>query len=209
LDGRKGPRERHDGFTAKRKKIFLEALAKTGTIADACRIAAVSRRTFYYHRDRWGDFARACEAATARAAGAIETLAWERATLGAEEVLIRDGAVVQVRRKPSDAILRMLLMASNPKKYGRMARMRRKEIEKELRARIEKEVWAAIEAEQPPIEQVRDELIGRLDAIRRHRVAHEGYSVGPDGGLVPPAREAVPSDAGGSGRDGEGTEADA
>lgn len=160
-----GPRERHDGFTAARKKRFLEALGKHGSIADACRVAGVSRRTFYYHRDKWPDFAAACEGALARAAGAVETLAWQRATVGADEVTIRDGKVVQIRRKPSDSMLRMLLMASNPRKYGRMAASRRKEIEKDMRRRIEAEVreeWCRRHVASD--EEVDAELTKRLQA---------------------------------------------
>jgi hypothetical protein len=177
---KRGPRERHDGFTAARKKAFLEALAAKGTIADACRIAGVSRRTFYYHRDRWPDFAAACEAALVRAAGAVETLAWERATIGADEVTIRDGAVVQIRRKPSDAILRLLLMASNPRKYGRMAAWRRKAIEKETRERLRAEIEAQVRGEWhrrhvASREEVEAELVERLDALARElRAGEEG-----------------------------------
>lgn len=180
---KKGPRERHDGFTAARKKAFLEALAKHGTLADACRIAGVSRRTFYYHRDRWQDFAAACEAALARAAGAVETLAWERATVGADEVTIRGGEVVQVRRRPSDAMLRMLLMASNPKKYGRMGRMRRADIEKELRPRIERELREKILGEEVASnEEVREALVRRLTAFGiRVRAAKAGEDAGGQG----------------------------
>jgi AcrR family transcriptional regulator len=155
------PRERHDGFTGARKKAFLEALGKYGTIADACRVAGVSRRTFYYHRDRWADFAAACEGQLARAAGAIETLAWERATVGAEEVVIRGGEVVQVRRKPSDAMLRLLLQASDPAKYGRMGEMRRGEIERQVRAQIAAE--AAQDAQST--EALFEALAARLDAM--------------------------------------------
>jgi AcrR family transcriptional regulator len=165
------PRERHDGFTGARKKAFLEALGKYGTIADACRVAGVSRRTFYYHRDRWADFAAACEGQLARAAGAIETLAWERATVGAEEVVIRGGEVVQVRRKPSDAMLRLLLQASDPAKYGRMAEVRRAEIEGQVRAEI------AAEAAQST-EGLFDELAARLAAMQAEESAEDSGVAG-------------------------------
>ena len=171
MDGKRGPRERHDGFTAAKKKICIEALAKTGTIADACRIARVSRRSFYYHRAKWRDFAAACEAALTRAAGAIETLAWDRATIGAEEMVMRGGKVVSVRRKPSDAMLRILLQASNPKKYGRLGRggPTRRQIEKRLRKQIEAELRAEREREAEEqledLDEVRARLALKLEAL--------------------------------------------
>jgi AcrR family transcriptional regulator len=185
----KRPRERHDGFTAARKKAFLEALGKHGTIADACRIAGVSRRTFYYHRDRWADFAAACEGQLARAAGAVETLAWERATVGAEEVTIRGGEVVQVKRKPSDAMLRLLLQASNPRKYGRMAAARRKAIEREVRAKMLGEGRGRM----PPVAtdaEVRDALVRALEAhgLRRRAAGQpEGAADGRGDDTAPEA----------------------
>ncbi len=38
-------RERHDGFTAEKRKRFLKTLAKTGCISDSARVAGVSRKT--------------------------------------------------------------------------------------------------------------------------------------------------------------------
>jgi hypothetical protein len=177
-----GPRERHDGFTAAKKRACVEALATYGTIADACRVAGVSRKTFHYHRDKWPAFAAECEAALARAASAIEALAWERATIGAEEVIIRGGEVVQVKRKPSDSMLRMLLMASNPRRYGRLADARRKEIERQLRERIEAEVreeWRRRNFASN--EQIEVELRKRLQAYGE-RVRAEAAALPEAGG---------------------------
>src|SRR5205085_11727718 len=121
---------RRDGFTPEKRRKAVKALAKYGTVVDAARAVGVSDTTFYRHLNKDPDFLRMCLLAREQAAKPIETLAWERATIGAEEVVIRDGKIVQVKRKPSDAMLRMLLMASNPKKHGRMAAERRKAIEK-------------------------------------------------------------------------------
>lgn len=179
-----GPRERHDGFTAAKKKACVEALSKYGNITDACRIAGVSRKTFHYHRSKWPDFASACEAALARAAGTIEAIAWQRATVGADEVTIRGGEVVQVKRKPSDSMLRMLLMASNPKKYGRLAQARRKEIEKDVRRRIKAEVRE--EWRRRPVdssEELESALLKQLDIARtRLRAEAEAEAKARSGG---------------------------
>src|SRR4051812_395303 len=104
-----GFRRRRDGFTAAKREAFVAALTRYGTVRDACRVTGVSTKTFYRHEKRDAEFAGRCKAAKREAAGRLEALAWERATVGADETLIRDGAVVQVRRKPSDAMLRLLM----------------------------------------------------------------------------------------------------
>ncbi|TMJ16084.1 MAG: hypothetical protein E6G94_05245 [Alphaproteobacteria bacterium] len=158
---------RRDGFTPEKRRKAVKALAKYGTVVDAARAVGVSDTTFYRHLNKDPDFLRMCLLAREQAAKPIETLAWERATIGAEEVVIRDGKIVQVKRKPSDAMLRMLLMASNPKKHGRMAAERRKAIEKEVRARIEKEVREEFLKKQVATpDEVRRQLLKGLVALR-------------------------------------------
>lgn len=147
-DGKERPLARHDGFTPARRRACLEGLERFGTVTAACKAAGISRETFRRHRNASPDFRSACEAALARASGAVEAIAWERATVGAEEVTMRDGAVVQVKRKPSDAMLRMLLMASNPEKYGSLANARREAIEAAMRPRIEAELRAEAKSKE-------------------------------------------------------------
>lgn len=117
-----GPRCRRDGFTAAKKGACVAALAKYGTVADACRTAGISTTSFYRHYNKWADFRGACEAALAKAAGNIEILAWERAVTGIEEDVIAYGKKVGTRRKRSDAIFKLILQASNRKKYGAIGR---------------------------------------------------------------------------------------
>ena len=112
-------RYRWDGFTPEKQRLFLEALATSGCVRDACRAAGVSNNTAYRTRRRLAAFARDWDMAQRQAASHLELIAYERATIGAEEVTTRNGAVVQTRRKPSDAMLRLLLQASNPAKFGR------------------------------------------------------------------------------------------
>lgn len=111
----------------------------------------------------------------------LENTAWRRAVEGVEEKIWRDGKLVQVKVKPSDAMLRLLLQASNPKKYGRLSRggETKKQIEKRLRKAIRAEL---LEKMRPvPIEQMRDEVIARLAALRRHRLEQGGGSGGGGG----------------------------
>jgi AcrR family transcriptional regulator len=174
---------KRDGFTPEKKRKAVKALAKYGTVVDAARAVGVSDTTFYRHLNKDPDFLRMCELAREEAAKPIETLAWERATIGAEEVVIRDGKVVQVKRKPSDAMLRMLLMASSPKRHGRMAGERRKVIEKEVRARIEAEVREELLRRQVATpEEVRAQLVKGLAALGHRLRAGEAEAEGNEWG---------------------------
>ena len=148
---------KRDGFTPAKKAKAVEALGKYGNVADAARVAGVSDTTFYKHLNKDAEFARLCETARAQAGKPLETLAWQRAVEGAPETIIRKGEVVQVKIKPSDSLMRLILQASNPKKYGRLSRggASRRQIERRVRLSIEKELRPIIEAE------VRSEIAAR------------------------------------------------
>jgi len=174
---------KRDGFTPAKKSKAIEALGKYGNVKDACRVAGVSDTTFYRHYNKDPDFAKQCELVRAMAARPLETLAWQRAVEGAEEILIRNGEIVQIRRKPSDAMMRLLLQASDPKKYGRLSRggASRRQIERKLRKRIEAEVRAEI-AEQSSGDgaKIFNELAARLAEIRREQAEKEARERGGD-----------------------------
>ena len=161
---------KRDGFTPAKKAKAIAAIGKYGNVTDACRVAGVSDTTFYRHLNKDPDFARSCELAREKAAKPLETLAWERATQGAPEKVIRNGEVVQIKVKPSDAMLGMLLKASDPKKYGRMSRggATRKQIEKKLRKTIEAETREKMRRELVASnEEVKEAL---FKALRAHGI---------------------------------------
>ncbi|HEY0112172.1 MAG TPA: hypothetical protein VGB59_03360 [Allosphingosinicella sp.] len=140
---------RRDGFTPEKRKAFLAALAKYGTIADACRTARISTTSFYRLEKKDPHFRSLAEAARSMAGADIETLAWERGVTGIEEEVIHYGKVVGTRRKRSDAVFRMILQAAKPNKYGRMSRggETRKQIEKRVRKALREEVEKEVRAE--------------------------------------------------------------
>ena len=179
-------RYRHDGFTPERQRKFFKTLAKTGCVADACRVARISSTTVSRWRKKEPWFAAELRRCRKVAAGEIERLAWDRAVNGTEEKVVRDGKVVQIKIKPSDSILRLLLQGSNPKKYGRPGRggATRKQIEKKLRKEIEAEMWEKLRPRS--LDEVHASILRKLEAIRRHRIEHQGWREGPDGGLLPP-----------------------
>ncbi len=118
--GGRAMRARHDGFTPTKRRRFFAVLGKTGCISDAAKAARISTTTVDRWRQKDERFARLCEAALEKAASKIELLAWERAVTGIEEPVYHYGKFSHMRIKRSDAIFRMIMIASNPKKYGRM-----------------------------------------------------------------------------------------
>lgn len=144
--GGEGWRRRHDGFTAERRRTFLRILARTGCVADGARMAGISTTTADRWRRRDAVFAKACETALHMASSHIETLAWERAVTGIEEPVWHYGKRVGTRLKRSDAIFRLLLIASNKKKFGRQGAAGGEALTAKVRQRIEAEVRAEIAA---------------------------------------------------------------
>ncbi len=157
-------RQRHDAFTGAKKQLYLKALAKTGCILDACRVTGISSSTVYNHQASDPDFARHCGLAIDMAATPIELTAYERATVGHEEPVIRGGKIVGTRIRRSDYMLRILLQGSDPKKYGPRPGFTRKRLLKFERKQIEREVRA--EMAEPKMSF--DDAIASLDEKLRH-----------------------------------------
>ena len=178
--GPKPHRVRHDGFTPARKRKFFKTLRKTGCLSDSARVAGVSRETVRRHRNKWPDFATRMKSELAFASGVLEAIAWQRATVGAEERIYRDGKLAFVRVKPSDALLRLLLQGADPKRYGRAGRTLQKaaakKLREELRLEIEEEANAASEESR---RSILDKLERMHERERRRKLA-EGYSEGPE-----------------------------
>ena len=130
--------QRHDAFTDTRKRAFLKALMKTGCVLDACRATGVSAKTVYRHQESDPAFAEYCRIAQAMSVVPLELVAWRRAIEGVEREFACGGQV-HVRRIYSDSLLRLLLQASNPKKYGANPGFTRKRLAKAERKAIRRE----------------------------------------------------------------------
>lgn len=104
-------RVRHNGWTAERQRIFLQALADTGCISDACEQAGVTARSAYRLRGRADAeaFANAWDEALLLAVPRLAALAFERAARGSIRELWKDGELVAESRAPSDKLLMFLL----------------------------------------------------------------------------------------------------
>ncbi len=89
---------RHDGWTGERMATFLENLADTGLITEACRAAGMSREAAYQLRSRDGVFDAAWAAAQAKARPHVSDGLLERSITGTVEHYYRDGVLVGERR---------------------------------------------------------------------------------------------------------------
>lgn len=182
------PRHRHDAFTEARKCAFLKALVKTGGILDACRLAGPSPRTVYRHQESDPRFREHCRIALSMAGAPVELTAWQRAVEGVEEEVAVGGKMVKRRRYDSN-LLRLLLQASDPKKYGPRPGFKRKRLLRLKKKQIEKEILAEIAAKAPPFEEAIVALDRALEAFGGRREPEKlaaGWTKSPEGEWVPP-----------------------
>ena len=188
-------RARHDAFIPARRATFLKHLVKTGCIADAARLTGVSPRTIYNHQEKDAECARHCELAIRMAGGGIEQVAYERAVTGVPEQFACGGKVY-TRTRYSESLLRLLLQASNPKKYGPRPGFTRKRLRAWERKEIEKQVRDDIRRKQPTFEQAIELLdhklqmfginIDRQEAEEAERRHAAGWTLTDEGDRIPP-----------------------
>ena len=111
-------------LTRERQERFLTALAETGIVSVAAKIAGTSRTRVYELRNRDEAFAAAWEDAEERAADALEAEAFRRAVVGVPVPLVSVGKIVRddegqplVIRQFSDSLLITLLKARRPERF--------------------------------------------------------------------------------------------
>ena len=113
-------RKRHAGWTAERQRRFIERLALTGSVGEACAAAGVASSSAYRLRNKAGaeSFARAWDAALVLATTRGTAIAWDRALNGRVERFYKDGDLVMERRVPSDYLLTWFLARLDPLQFG-------------------------------------------------------------------------------------------
>jgi AcrR family transcriptional regulator len=190
-------RPRHDGFTPAKQRKFFKTLKKCGCIKDACRVAGISRTTVNRWRDKDELFHDMVEKACALASVELDMIAWKRATEGTREEIWRDGRLVFVRVKQSDAMLRLLMQGANPEKYGRTGQLPRKNkhLLKKWRKHAEYEAKAAYsEGNRKALTERLTGLVAMLARRDERAKLAAGWLPGPDGALVvPPGWRMVPA----------------
>ena len=111
-------RNRLAGWSAERQRMFLNALAETGSVHLAATHARLSARSAYMLRTRSPAFAQAWNAAQQLAVGRLSAIAFDRALNGRVEQIYREGTLVGERRVPSDRLLTWLLARLDPKRFA-------------------------------------------------------------------------------------------
>ena len=111
---------RPDGWSDARQRLFIEALADTGSVLEAAMLVNMTAKSAYALRrapDGQG-FAAAWDMAIRQAALKLADVAFERAMIGSDEpVFDRNGERVGRRFRVSDRLLMFLLRAHLPERY--------------------------------------------------------------------------------------------
>ena len=105
-------------------KVFLEALARTGIVTEACKAGRISRRQVYRLRQNDPAFAELWTEAQLIAADLLEAEAHRRAFDGVLKPVYQKGEQVGVIREYSDKLMELLLKARKPETFKE-----RKEVE--------------------------------------------------------------------------------
>lgn len=97
------------GWNPRRQRVFLEALADSGIVTQACRAAAISPRAAYNLRNRDAIFAEAWVAAQALARQRLADDLLERALRGQADRIVRNGEVIAERHRTDNRLALGLL----------------------------------------------------------------------------------------------------
>ena len=100
--------------TLRQENRFLEVLAETGNVSQACQLAALPRQSAYDLRKRHPDFQEAWDRACEMGEDALVDEATRRAVDGIEHPVFRKGEVVGYTTKYSDKLLMFLLKGRRP-----------------------------------------------------------------------------------------------
>jgi hypothetical protein len=113
-------RKSHAGWTAERQRRFIDHLALTGNVGEACAIVGVASSSAYRLRNRAGaeGFARAWDAALRLCATRLTAIMLDRAVNGRVERHYKDGELAMERRIPSDYLLTWFLARLDPLQFG-------------------------------------------------------------------------------------------
>jgi len=186
-------RQRGDGFSEDKRRLFLVALRTGESVLDACALVGVSNRTAYNHRKRDPPFARGWDLARRCYRLPLELAAYERGVIGIEEPVYAHGRQVRTRKRYSDSLLRTLLAGEQPGKYGRRAGLKadRKWIKKRIDGRIDGRIADAT----APLREALAKTLAELEALRTLR-----NSTAEIVNFVNPLRAAHPPSPGGNTR---------
>jgi hypothetical protein len=127
-------RARHDGWTVEKQYAFIEALAETGIVEDACRRVGMSRTAAdnLRRRPKGAHFRRAWQAAIDYAAYRIEEDAHRRSRHGVARPIFYKGEQVGEYRHFDERLTMFLMRSFRPERYGKALELRIARREDEL-----------------------------------------------------------------------------
>jgi hypothetical protein len=114
-------RRRVDGWTPERQAAFIQALAETACVADACRAIGMSERSAYALRARPEavSFRNAWDAALDYAIRRLSDAALSRALHGVPKRVFFQGAQIGENRHYDERLTMFLLRYRDPLRYGK------------------------------------------------------------------------------------------
>lgn len=114
-------RARHDGWTAERQIRFIEALAASGCVADACRHVGMSETSAraLYNRPCGTAFRHAWDAAVDCAMPRLEQAVLERSIKGVPRPIFYKGEQVGEWRHYDERLAMFLLRTRRAARYGK------------------------------------------------------------------------------------------
>src|SRR3546814_5566071 len=102
MGGKRAAKRRHDGWTERRRDIFLKTLSERANVSAAARAAGMSTTGAYKLRRADPEFAQNWETALDSAMAELEAVAYERAMFGVERQVVRWGGSVTIRDYPNN-----------------------------------------------------------------------------------------------------------
>lgn len=114
-------RHRHDGWTPERQSAFIEALAESGCVDEACKRVGMARSSAYELRTRMDSesFRAAWDAALDHAIQRLSDAAFSRAINGVARPVYFQGEQVGERVYFDERLTMFLLRYRDPMRYGR------------------------------------------------------------------------------------------
>jgi hypothetical protein len=163
-------RTRHDGWTLERQKNFIETLAATASVSDACRYVGLSRQSANNLYNRSPQFRAAWDEALKASVHVLKTTAFDRAVNGTQEQVWHEGRMVGFREKHHDQLLIYLLRVRDPLNFAPLSDLagwqRHRAIEQQPggigstldRLEAAERAWASAQQEPPQLTAPADHL---------------------------------------------------
>ena len=164
------PAPRSNSVTPDRQRRFIATLAATGIVSQAARSIGKSMEALYKLRARPGaeGFAAAWDEALERGMQRLEDCALERALKGTPTPIVSGGQLLGTWDKPDNGLLRFMLQHRRSGRYGVQNIRPGHPIYESIKAEVLAEAKATARLNEPDIEDVRQEILRKVEAMERH-----------------------------------------